>query len=196
MTESPEPPPLRTFCVHPSPTSDLRPPQFPFDLHAALPNAAPGLKARNIMSDHRVTLNWNRSGRPFGYKEYSRDHDLDFGQGVTIQASAAADYLGNAELPDPEQAFVGALSSCHMLTFLAFCSLQKLTLETYTDEAVGFLEKGDAGKPVLSRVELHPKTTFADGVEVSAEKLAELHHKAHEECFLANSVKTEINTIL
>lgn len=148
------------------------------------------------MSDHRVTLSWNRNGSAFGYKEYSRDHSLDFGHGVAIQASAAAEYLGTAELPDPEQAYVGSLSSCHMLTFLAFCSLQNLTLESYTDEAVGFLEKGENGKPVLGRVELHPRTTFAEGIEVSAEKLAELHHKAHEECFLANSVKTEISTIL
>ena len=80
-----------------------------------------------------------------------------------------------------------------MLTFLAFCSMQKLTLDSYIDEAVGFLEKGENGKPILARIELHPKTTFADGIEVSPEKLAELHHKAHQECFLANSVKTEIN---
>lgn len=156
----------------------------------------PGKRTQLIMSDHRVTLNWNRNGHTFGYKEYSRDHALDFGHGVAIQASAAAEYLGTAELPDPEQAYVGSLSSCHMLTFLAFCSLQKLPLESYTDEALGFLEKGENGKPVLARVELHPKTTFAEGIEVSPEKLAELHHQAHQECFLANSVKTEISTIL
>ena len=148
------------------------------------------------MSAHTVNLTWNRDGKPFGYKEYSRDHDLDFGHGVTLRSSAAAEYLGTAELPDPEQAFVGSLSSCHMLTFLAFASLQNLTLESYTDEAVGYLEKGENGKPVLARVELHPKTVWAEGVTVSPEKLAELHHKAHEECFLANSVKTEIQTIL
>lgn len=148
------------------------------------------------MSDHRIHLSWNRNEKPFTYKEYSRDHEVDFGHGVTIKKSAAAEYLGTAELADPEQTFVASLSSCHMLTFLAFCSLQKLTLESYTDEAVGFLEKGDSGKPVLARIELHPKTTFAPGVEVSREKLEELHHKAHEECFLANSVHTKIETVL
>ena len=148
------------------------------------------------MSSHTINLTWNREGKPFGYKEYSRDHELDCGQGVSLRSSAASEYLGTAELPDPEQAFVASLSSCHMLTFLAFASLQNLTLESYTDEAVGFLEKGESVKPVLSRVELHPKTTWAEGVTVSAEQLEELHHKAHEECFLANSVKTEISTIL
>ena len=89
-----------------------------------------------------------------------------------------------------------AWASCHMLTFLAFASLQNLTLESYTDTAIGFLEKGESGKPLLSRIELHPVTVWSDGVTVSPEKLAELHHKAHEECFLANSVKTEITTVL
>jgi len=144
-----------------------------------------------------VTLNWTRGDADFSYKNYSRDHQWDFGHGVKLTASAAAEYLGTAEIPDPEQAYVGSLSSCHMLTFLALCSLQKLTLESYTDEAVGHLEKDEAtGKPVLTRVELHPRTVFTEGVEVSREKLEELHHKAHEECFLANSVKTEITTVL
>jgi organic hydroperoxide reductase OsmC/OhrA len=148
------------------------------------------------MSQHSSTLTWSRNDSPFGYKEYPREHQIDFGHGQTMPCTAAAEYLGKAELPDPEQAYVASLASCHMLTFLAFCSLQKLTLDSYTDNAVGFLEKGENGKPVLARVELHPVTTFAEGVDVSAEKLAELHHKAHEECFLANSVKTEITTVL
>ncbi len=148
------------------------------------------------MSAHPITLRWSRDGKPFGYKEYSRDHELDFGHGVTLPFSAAAEYQGTAEIPDPEQAYVASLSSCHMLTFLALASLQKLTVESYTDEAVGFLEKGEHGKPVLSRIELHPTTVFAEGVTVSPEKLRELHDKAHKECFLANSVKTEIATVL
>lgn len=148
------------------------------------------------MSAHTIQLTWNRDGKAFGYKEYSRDHDLDFGHGVTLRASAASEYLGTAELPDPEQAYVASLSSCHMLTFLALASLQNLTLESYVDEAVGHLEKDETGKPVLSRIELHPKTTWGEGVTVSEEKLEQLHHEAHKQCFLANSVKTTITTIL
>lgn len=148
------------------------------------------------MSQHTALLTWSRNDASFAYKEYPRDHQIDFSNGHTIPCTAAAEYLGNPDLPDPEQAFVGSLSSCHMLTFLAFCSMQKLTLDSYTDEAIGFLEKGENGKPILARIELHPKTTFAEGIEVSPEQLADLHHKAHQECFLANSVKTEIKTIL
>lgn len=148
------------------------------------------------MSQHITNLAWSRNGSPFGYKEYSREHRIDFGHGHILPCTAAPEFLGQPDLPDPEQAYVASLSSCHMLTFLAFCSLQNLTLDSYTDQAVGYLEKGENGKPVLSRVELHPVTTFAEGVEVSREKLEELHHKAHEECFLANSVKTRITTVL
>jgi len=148
------------------------------------------------MSQHTVTLSWKRNGTGFGYKEYSRDHDIDFGHGVTTRMSAAPEFLGTAEIPDPEQAFVASLSSCHALTFFALCAFQKLTLDEYTDNAVGYLEKGETGKPVLSRVELHPVTKFAEGVEVTPGQLEQLHHKAHEECFLANSVKTQITTVL
>ena len=63
------------------------------------------------MSSHPITLTWNREGKDFGYKSYSRDHDLDFGHGVTLRASAAADFLGSEEIPDPEQAFVASLSA-------------------------------------------------------------------------------------
>lgn len=148
------------------------------------------------MSTHSTTLHWQRKDASFGYKDYPREHRIDFKEGHSLACTAAAEFLGDPALPDPEQTFAAALSGCHMLTFLAVCSLKKLTLDSYQDEAVGFLEKGEEGRPVLARIELHPQTVFAEGVEVSAETLAELHHKAHEGCFLANSVKTEITTVL
>ena len=149
------------------------------------------------MSEHKATLTC--AGDPaveFTYKTFSRNHSWDFGNGNTIKASAATDYLGDGNCVDPEQAYVASLSSCHMLTFLAICSMKKITVESYVDEAVGYLEKGASGKPEITRIDLHPKTVFAAGVEVSEEKLAQLHDTAHHECFLANSVKTEITTVL
>ena len=148
------------------------------------------------MSEHRATLTWSRNGAEFTYKTYSRAHRWDFGHGHVVEASAAPEFLGEESLVDPEQAFVASLASCHALTFLAICALQKLTVEGYTDEAVGFLEKGEDGKPWLARAELRPQVVFAEGVEVDADKLADLHEKSHHECFLANSVKTEIVTVL
>lgn len=144
------------------------------------------------MSDHKATLTWERAGAEFTYKTYPRAHRWDFGNGHVVEASAAPDFLGDADRVDPEQAFVASLSSCHALTFLAMCALQKVTVDRYIDHAVGFLEKAEDGKPWLARVELHPKITFAEGCDVDADKLAALHHSAHKECFIARSVKTEI----
>ena len=93
---------------------------------------------------------------------------------------------------DPEEAFVASLSSCHMLTFLAIACKQKFVLDSYEDEAVGHLEKNADGKLAITRVELRPKITWGDGRKPSAEELDKMHHAAHENCFVANSVKTEV----
>lgn len=146
------------------------------------------------MSEHIATLTWSRNDQPFTYKEYSRNHTWDFGNGVSLTASAAEQFLGDPQQVDPEQAFVASLSSCHMLTFLAICAFSKITVESYTDRAVGHLGKNDAGKFVITQVDLYPKIVFAAGQEPDAAKLERLHHKAHEDCFLANSVSCAIKT--
>ena len=149
------------------------------------------------MSEHRVELEWKRETESFAYKDYSRNHTWKFENGAVVKASAAVEFLGDASCVDPEAAYAASLSSCHALTFLAIAAMQKLVVDSYSDSAVAFLEKDpETGKPVVSRVELRPVTVFGDGVEVSRERLEELHHKAHEECFIANSVKTEIVTVL
>jgi organic hydroperoxide reductase OsmC/OhrA len=149
------------------------------------------------MSEHRVELNWKRETESFAYRDYSRNHTWRFENGELVKASAAVEFLGDASCVDPEAAFTASLSSCHALTFLAIAAMQKLIVDSYRDEAVGFLEKDpQSGKPVITRVELHPVVEFADGVEVTRDKLEELHHKSHEECFLANSVKCEIVTVI
>lgn len=148
------------------------------------------------MSEHIATLTWNRGDAAFDYKSYSRNHSWDFGNGTLITASAASDFLGDPDKVDPEQAFVASLSSCHMLTFLAIAAMSKITVESYTDRAVGHLEKNESGKPVITRVDLYPKIEFAEGSAPSDKMLERLHHKAHQECFLANSVTCEIVTHL
>ncbi|MCP4848514.1 MAG: OsmC family peroxiredoxin [Verrucomicrobiaceae bacterium] len=149
------------------------------------------------MSEHRATLTWKHDGGEFTYKAFTREHRWDFGNGQLLNASAAPSFLGDEELVDPEQAYVASLSSCHALTFLAICSMQGIAVESYTDEAVGFLEKADDGKPWLARVELHPKVTFGNESKIALDnaKVSELHDKAHLECFLARSVKTRITVI-
>ncbi|MBC2605760.1 OsmC family protein [Pelagicoccus albus] len=148
------------------------------------------------MSEHIATLNWQRGDAAFDYKSYSRNHSWDFGHGLLVEASAATDYLGEEDKVDPEQAFVASLASCHMLTFLAIAAMSKITVESYRDRAIGHLAKNEAGKMAITRVDLYPEIVFAEGSEPSEKMLQRLHHKAHEECFLANSVNCEIVTHL
>src|ERR1700724_3601480 len=107
------------------------------------------------MSEHKVMLTWNRGDKPFEYQKYSRDHTWKFDGGHEMQASAAPGYLGNPANVDPEEAFVASLSSCHMLTFLAIACKQKFVLDSYEDEAIGYMEKNTEGRIAITRVELH-----------------------------------------
>ena len=145
------------------------------------------------MSEHKVNLSWSREGLEFTYKNFSRNHEWDFGNGNVIRATAAPEFLGSPELVDPEQAFVASIASCHALTFLAICALQKIEVDSYVDNAVGHLEKAENGKPWLSKIDLHPQIKFVEGADIDNGKIRERHQKAHSECFLARSVKTSIN---
>lgn len=143
------------------------------------------------MSEHHASITWSRGERPFAYEEYGRDHAMTFGTGTSITASAATEYRGNAALPNPEELYVAALSSCHMLTFLAICARKKIVVERYQDAAIGWLER-PAGQPMhVTRVLLRPKVTFGS-VAPDAAALADLHAQAHRGCFIAQSVKTDV----
>lgn len=143
------------------------------------------------MSEHTISLFWERTTEDFEVTKYNRDHTWELDSGNTVEVSAAPDYFGNASLMDPEQALVGALSSCHMLTFLAVASKKRFIVNEYTDRAVGFLEKGPEGTMMITRVELNPNITFYGQVP-DRKILDELHHQAHKYCFIANSVKTKV----
>jgi organic hydroperoxide reductase OsmC/OhrA len=144
------------------------------------------------MSLHRASTSWRRSTADFAYDTYDRTHAWTFGGGVRIEASAASEYKGRAELPNPEEALVAAISSCHMLTFLAICARKNIVVDAYDDDADGHLEKNAEGRLALTRVTLRPRAVFAPGTPVDAPTLARLHEAAHRGCFIAASVKTEI----
>jgi organic hydroperoxide reductase OsmC/OhrA len=144
------------------------------------------------MSEHKVTVRWERGGAEFSYKKYPRDHTWSFDCGQRITATAAPAYLGNPAHVDPEEAFVASLSSCHMLTFLAIACKQKFVLESYEDEAVGHMEENPEGKLAITRVELRPKIKWGGDRTPSAEELDKMHRAAHEHCFIANSVTTKV----
>jgi organic hydroperoxide reductase OsmC/OhrA len=144
-----------------------------------------------IMSRHEATLSWSRGERGFGYEEYPRDHTWRFEGGPEVTATAAPDYKGNPGRVDPEEAFVAAVASCHMLTFLAIASRKRLVVDRYDDAAIGFMEKNAEGRLAITRVVLRPQVIFA-GAAPSAEQLARLHESAHANCFIANSVRSEV----
>lgn len=141
------------------------------------------------MSEHRAIVEWQRDGVAFRYETYPRIHAIDF-EGISLKGNAAP---GNIPATvkreggvDPEQAFVAALSSCHMLWFLHVACRAGYVVDKYADEAVGILDK-----TWMSRVTLRPRVMFS-GKAPSAEEHRALHHRAHEKCFIANSVKTEV----
>jgi len=143
------------------------------------------------MSEHKAAIAWERGSREFTYDAYSRDHSWTFEGGIEVAASAAPSFKGNPALVDPEAAFVAAVASCHMLTFLAIAARKRLVVDSYHDAAVGFMEKNEHGKLAVTRVVLRPRIRFG-GAKPSAEDLAQLHELAHENCFIANSVRTAI----
>lgn len=144
------------------------------------------------MSEHKATIVWARNGADFGYKTYPRDHAWRFDNGIEIPGSAAPAYLGNPDRVDPEGAFVAALASCHMLTFLALASNRGFVVDSYEDCAVGHLGKNANGKMAVVRIDLHPQITFSGAKLPAQSDLDWLHDKAHKECFIANSVNTEV----
>lgn len=151
------------------------------------------------MSKHTAQVTWQRqSNESFSDNKYSRAHTWEFDGGLQIPASPSPHVV---PLPfsveanvDPEEAFVAALSSCHMLTFLAIAAKRRYIVDSYFDKAIGELTKGDNGKEWVSRVVLNPQISFAGEKQPTTEQLEKMHHLAHENCFIANSVKTEVIT--
>jgi organic hydroperoxide reductase OsmC/OhrA len=146
------------------------------------------------MSEHRASVRWKRTSADFTYNTYNRAHKVTFNNGaIVVPGSAAPAFKGDVDRVDPEEAFVGSLCACHMLTFLAICARKRLTVECYEDDAVGVMEKNPDGKLWVSRVTLRPRITFAQGTSPDPAVLAEIHRLSHEECFIANSVKTIVS---
>ena len=144
------------------------------------------------MSEHRVSLDWNRDSDDFKYPTYTRDHTWSFRGGERVRASAAPEFLGNADRVDPEEAFVASISACHMLTFLAIAAKRRFVVDTYSDNAVGYLKENEEGRMAVTRVELRPEIAFSDETLPTPDQIDHMHHMSHQECFIANSVSTEI----
>jgi organic hydroperoxide reductase OsmC/OhrA len=150
------------------------------------------------MAVHTATIEWARNDSKFTDNRYSRAHTWQFDGGLSVPASSSPHVvrvpLSNPANVDPEEAFIAALSSCHMLWFLNLAAVNGYVVDTYTDHAQGFMEKNASGKEWVSRVVLRPQVSFS-GAKVPTDADVEgLHHEAHAECYLANSVKTSVET--
>lgn len=149
------------------------------------------------MGEYTATVSWRRDGQDFLSGRYSRGHEWAFDGGVSVPASSSPQVvplpMSVAANVDPEEAFVAALSSCHMLVFLSIAARRRHVVESYVDRAAGVLEKNADGRLAMTRVTLRPEVVF-DGEPPARDELERLHHMAHEQCFIANSVKTEVVT--
>ena len=145
------------------------------------------------MSTHRATIDWVLEG-DFAAGRYSRAHSISFNGGVTVAGSSSPSVVplpySVEDAVDPEEMFVASLSACHMLWFLDLAHRAGLTVEAYRDEADGVLAKDAEGRLAITRVTLRPAVRLAG--EVDRARLTALHHAAHDACFIANSVKTQV----
>ena len=148
------------------------------------------------MSHYTAETLWERKDADFLDNRYSRRHLLRFDGGLEVPGSSSPSVvplpMSDASALDPEEAFVSSLSSCHMLWFLTMAVKRKFRVDRYFDAATGVMEKNAEGKVAMTVVTLHPEVTFSGERQPSREELDKLHHDAHEACFIANSVKTEV----
>ena len=149
------------------------------------------------MSEYTAKVIWNRgSQESYIDNQYSRGHQWIFDGGLTVPASSSPHIVplpcsveGNV---DPEEAFVASLSSCHMLFFLGIAAKKRWVVDTYTDNAIGVMENNCDGKMAMTKVTLRPKVDFSGEKQPTLEQIEKVHHQSHEQCFIANSVKTEV----
>ncbi|MFN2442405.1 MAG: OsmC family protein [Thermoanaerobaculia bacterium] len=141
-------------------------------------------------------ISWRRNGAKFTDNRYARAHEWRFDGGVVVPASSSPRVvpvpLSSEAAVDPEEALVASASSCHMLWFLSLAARRGFVVECYLDHAVGVMEPGPEGKLAFTRITLRPKIEFVGGSGPTPEELRSLHAAAHEECFIARSLKTEI----
>lgn len=148
------------------------------------------------MHRHTAKVVWNRNDADFAGGKYSRGHEWEFDGGVRVPASSAPQIvpppLGVLEAVDPEEALVAAASSCHMLSFLYLAHRAGFVVDSYVDDAVGEMGTNENGKSYVARIALRPVVKFSAEKQPTVEELDALHHRAHEECYIANSIRSEV----
>jgi organic hydroperoxide reductase OsmC/OhrA len=148
------------------------------------------------MSEHRATIRWQSTGPDFSTGKYSREHTWTFDGGLVVPASASPSVVtipySNPSNVDPEEAYVAAISSCHMLTFLYLAYRAGYDVDAYEDEAFGVMTKNEKGVPWMSDVTLQPRIAYSGDTGPTPAEENRLHHEAHDKCNISNSIKTNV----
>jgi organic hydroperoxide reductase OsmC/OhrA len=148
------------------------------------------------MAEIQAAIHWQRGAAAFTDNRYSRAHVWRFDGGVEVPASSSPQIvplpMSSAAAVDPEEAFVASLASCHCLWFLSLAAARGLCVDSYDDAAIGVLAKNAAGRMAMTEVTLRPRVVFGAGQGPTPQALDELHHRAHEACFIAASVLTRV----
>ena len=148
------------------------------------------------MGHYRAEIQWDRGDQDFCAGRYSRAHRLRFDGGLDIAGSSSPQVVplpwSEPDAVDPEEAFVASIASCHMLWFLSIAAKQSLCVDSYRDHAEGVMTRNSAGKMWISRVTLRPQVSFSGSSRPDVDTIHALHRQAHRECFIANSVRSEI----
>jgi organic hydroperoxide reductase OsmC/OhrA len=148
------------------------------------------------MHEYKATIHWDNKGPDFLKGRYSREHTWIFDGGVKVPASSSPGVVplpwSNPTNVDPEEAYVASLSSCHMLTFVWLAGKAGFLVQSYEDEAVGTMTKNERGQFWINQVTLRPKIVWGGEKTPEEAEIKELHHRAHDECYIANSVKSEV----
>lgn len=150
------------------------------------------------MSDLSIQLHWQRTEPDLQPGKYSNAHTVQFNDSHDLKVDAAPDWGGDPSNTNPEQALASALSSCHMMTFLALAAKAKWPVASYHDHAVAHLGKNPKGQMSLTRIDLHPVVRFDTGFTVEEQKLEEMQDRAHRYCFIANTLadSVEVNILI
>jgi organic hydroperoxide reductase OsmC/OhrA len=144
------------------------------------------------MSDLSIDIIWKRTSAELLPGQFSNAHEVIYNQQFQLKADAAPDWGGNAEYTNPEQALAAALSSCHLMTFLALAAKTKWPVASFSDHAVAHLGKNAKGQMSVIKIDLHPVVEFDPGFEVSDENLKKMHDRAHRYCFIANTLDSSV----
>ena len=148
------------------------------------------------MKNLSIELNWTLGVGELCYGQYNTDHKIKINDEILLNAGSAAEYGGNPNNFNPEQALAAAISSCHMMTFLALAAKMSWPVTGYKDNAIATLGKNSKGKMSVTKIELNPKVEFSDGFSADSEEMKKCQERAHRYCFIANSLSDEVKVII